>query len=93
VLQLEMDGADRFFGEPAFKLEELLRTRPDGKGTINVLASERLVQSPRLYSTFPALADERTLGRAAGSRRSWISRSSSSSSTKRTSSSATRRRS
>lgn len=52
VLQLEMDGADRFFGEPAFKLEELLRTRPDGKGTINVLASERLVQSPRLYSAF-----------------------------------------
>jgi DNA helicase HerA-like ATPase len=52
VLQLEMDGADRFFGEPAFKLEELLRTREDGKGTINVLASERLVQSPRLYSAF-----------------------------------------
>jgi DNA helicase HerA-like ATPase len=47
-----MDGADRFFGEPAFKLDELLRTRPDGKGTINVLASERLVQSPRLYSAF-----------------------------------------
>ncbi|MBN8606192.1 MAG: DUF853 family protein [Caulobacterales bacterium] len=52
LLQLEMDGADHFFGEPAFKLEELLRTRPDGKGTINVLASERLVQSPRLYSAF-----------------------------------------
>ncbi|MBX3428427.1 MAG: DUF853 family protein [Hyphomonadaceae bacterium] len=52
VLQLEMDGADRFFGEPAFKLEELTRARPDGKGTINVLASERLVQSPRLYSAF-----------------------------------------
>ena len=52
VLQLEMDGADRFFGEPAFKLEELLRPRPDGKGTIHVLASERLVQSPRLYSAF-----------------------------------------
>lgn len=52
VLQLEMDGADRFFGEPAFKLEELLRTRPDGKGTVHVLAAERLVQSPRLYSAF-----------------------------------------
>jgi DNA helicase HerA-like ATPase len=52
LLQLEMDGADRFFGEPAFKLEELTRARPDGKGTINVLASERLVQSPRLYSAF-----------------------------------------
>jgi uncharacterized protein len=52
VLQLEMDGADRFFGEPAFKLEELLKPRPDGKGTVHVLASERLVQSPRLYSAF-----------------------------------------
>jgi DNA helicase HerA-like ATPase len=52
ILQLEMDGAERFFGEPAFKLEELLTTRPDGKGTIHVLAAERLVQSPRLYSAF-----------------------------------------
>lgn len=52
LLQLEMDGADRFFGEPAFKLEELLKPRSDGKGTIHVLASERLVQSPRLYSAF-----------------------------------------
>ncbi|HYD73861.1 MAG TPA: helicase HerA-like domain-containing protein [Candidatus Binatia bacterium] len=52
VLQLEMDGADHFFGEPAFKLEELLKPREDGKGTVHVLASERLVQSPRLYSAF-----------------------------------------
>ncbi len=52
ILQLEMDGAERFFGEPAFKLEELLLPRKDGKGTIHVLASERLVQSPRLYSAF-----------------------------------------
>jgi len=52
VLQLEMDGADRFFGEPAFKLEELLKPRADGRGTVHVLASERLVQSPRLYSAF-----------------------------------------
>jgi DNA helicase HerA-like ATPase len=52
LLQLEMDGAERFFGEPAFKLEELLKPRADGKGTVHVLASERLVQSPRLYSAF-----------------------------------------
>lgn len=52
LLQLEMDGADHFFGEPAFKLEELLRVREDGKGTVNLLAAERLVQSPRLYSAF-----------------------------------------
>jgi uncharacterized protein len=52
ILQLEMDGAERFFGEPAFKLEELMRPRADGEAAINVLASERLVQSPRLYSAF-----------------------------------------
>ncbi|WP_395646869.1 helicase HerA-like domain-containing protein [Terricaulis sp.] len=52
LLQLEMDGAERFFGEPAFKLEELLTQRPDGTGTVHVLAAERLIQSPRLYSAF-----------------------------------------
>ena len=52
ILQLEMDGADRFFGEPAFQLDELLRPREDGRGTVHILASERLVQSPRLYSAF-----------------------------------------
>ncbi len=52
LLQLEMDGADHFFGEPAFKLDELLRQRPDGKGSVHLLAAERLVQSPRLYSAF-----------------------------------------
>ena len=52
MLQLEMDGAERFFGEPAFKLDELLRPAPDGRGIVNVLAAERLMQSPRLYSAF-----------------------------------------
>lgn len=52
LLQLEMDGAERFFGEPAFRLEELLCARPDGRGVVHVLAAERLVQSPRLYSAF-----------------------------------------
>jgi DNA helicase HerA-like ATPase len=52
LLQLEMDGAERFFGETALELEDLLAPRPDGKGTIHLLASERLVQSPRLYSAF-----------------------------------------
>jgi hypothetical protein len=52
VLQLEMDGAERFFGEPALQLADLMRTAPDGRGIINLLAAERLVQSPRLYATF-----------------------------------------
>jgi len=52
LLQLEMDGAERFFGEKVLELSDLMRPRADGRGTINLLASERLVQSPRLYSAF-----------------------------------------
>jgi DNA helicase HerA-like ATPase len=52
LLQLEMDGAERFFGEKVLALSDLMRPRPDGRGTINLLASERLVQSPKLYSAF-----------------------------------------
>ncbi|MDX2238307.1 MAG: helicase HerA-like domain-containing protein, partial [Hyphomonadaceae bacterium] len=52
VLQLEMDGAERFFGEPALQLADLMRTTPDGRGVVNLLAAERLIQSPRLYATF-----------------------------------------
>ena len=52
MLQLEMDGAERFFGEQALELADLMRPRADGRGTVNVLAAERLVQSPRLYSAF-----------------------------------------
>jgi len=52
LLQLEMDGADHFFGEPALQLDDLLRPCPDGRGMIHLLAAERLIQSPRLYATF-----------------------------------------
>ena len=52
LLQLETQGADGFFGEPALKLADLMRTTPDGRGYINVLAADQLIESPRLYSTF-----------------------------------------
>jgi DNA helicase HerA-like ATPase len=52
LLQLEMDGAERFFGEPALQLEDLLTPAPDGRGMVHLLAAERLVQNPRLYATF-----------------------------------------
>jgi DNA helicase HerA-like ATPase len=51
LLALEQQGGDRFFGEPALALGDLMAQR-DGKGVINVLAAERLMQSPRLYATF-----------------------------------------
>ena len=51
LLTLEQQGGDRFFGEPALALDDLLQT-DDGKGVINILAADRLLTSPRLYSTF-----------------------------------------
>ncbi len=52
LLVLEQQGADNFFGEPALQLGDLMRTAPDGKGTVNILAADKLMQNPRLYSTF-----------------------------------------
>jgi len=50
VLALSDQGGDRFFGEPALNLDDLLQTAGDGRGVINILAAERLMQSPRAYA-------------------------------------------
>ncbi len=50
LLTLEQQGGDRFLGEPMLNVDDLLQT-VDGKGVVNVLAADRLMQSPRLYST------------------------------------------
>src|SRR4029434_11207892 len=50
LLTLEQQGADRFLGEPMLNVDDLLQT-VDGKGVINILAADRLMQSPRVYST------------------------------------------
>jgi len=52
LLVLEQQGAEAFFGEPALDLADLMRTTTDGRGVINVLAAETLIQAPRLYATF-----------------------------------------
>ena len=52
LLVLENQGATGFFGEPALRLDDMIATEPDGRGRINVLAADRLMQSPRLYATF-----------------------------------------
>ncbi|QIL02702.1 DUF853 family protein [Sphingomonas sinipercae] len=52
LLQLRAQGAEHFFGEPALDLTDLLSLDDQGHGTVNVLAADRLMQSPRLYSTF-----------------------------------------
>jgi DNA helicase HerA-like ATPase len=52
LLVLEQQGAEHFFGEPALELTDLMLLTPDGRGAVNVLAADQLVQSPRLYATF-----------------------------------------
>ena len=51
LLTLENEGADKLFGEPALNLEDWLQTI-DGRGVINILNSEKLINSPRMYSAF-----------------------------------------
>lgn len=51
LLQLETQGADKFFGEPALNLDDLMQT-VDGQGVINLLAADKLMGSPKLYATF-----------------------------------------
>jgi len=52
LLQLEQQGGRAFFGEPALRLEDMMRTGLDGRGQVNVLAADRLMNSPRLYAAF-----------------------------------------
>ena len=52
LLVLENQGGDKFFGEPALSLDDFMRTDRDGRGMINILVADRLMQSPKLYATF-----------------------------------------
>ena len=52
LLVLEQQGATHFFGEPAFDINDLLQTDNEGMGILNILAADKLMQSPRVYSTF-----------------------------------------
>jgi DNA helicase HerA-like ATPase len=51
LIALEAQGADRFFGEPALNLDNFLQTDPQGRGQINLLAADRLLESPKVYAT------------------------------------------
>jgi DNA helicase HerA-like ATPase len=52
LLVLENQGASKFFGEPALTLKDFMKTDSDGRGMVNILVADKLMQSPRLYSTF-----------------------------------------
>jgi len=52
LLVLENQGGTKFFGEPALLLKDFMRTDRDGRGMVNILVADKLLQSPRLYATF-----------------------------------------
>jgi DNA helicase HerA-like ATPase len=52
LLQLESQGAGYFFAEPALDIADFIRTDSEGRGQVNILAADKLMQSPRLYATF-----------------------------------------
>ncbi|MEA2889325.1 MAG: double-strand break repair helicase HerA and related ATPase [Bradyrhizobium sp.] len=52
ILVLENQGGAKFFGEPALALKDFMRTDSDGRGMVNILVADRLMQSPQLYATF-----------------------------------------
>jgi DNA helicase HerA-like ATPase len=52
LLVLENQGGAKFFSEPALDLKDLMRVDRDGRGVVNILAADKLMESPRLYATF-----------------------------------------
>lgn len=52
LLGIQQQGGEKFFGEPALNLDDLLQTDAQGHGIVNILAADKLYQSPKLYATF-----------------------------------------
>jgi uncharacterized protein len=52
LIVIDEQGGDKFFGEPALDIKDLMRTTRDGRGFMNVLAADKLINSPMLYATF-----------------------------------------
>ncbi len=52
LLVIENQGGNELFGEPALDLADIIRTEPDGRGVVNILAADKLMASPKLYATF-----------------------------------------
>jgi DNA helicase HerA-like ATPase len=52
LLALEEQGGDKFFGEPALDLDDMMQTDSQGRGIINILTADKLINAPKLYATF-----------------------------------------
>ena len=70
LLVLEEQGADKFFGEPALDIIDFIKIAPDGRGVVNILSAEKLMNTPRLYATFLLVDAVGAVRQAARGRRS-----------------------
>ena len=52
LVALQQEGGDKFFGEPALNLDDMMQTDSNGHGVVNILAADKLIRSPRIYATF-----------------------------------------
>ncbi len=52
LMQIDAQGGDKFFGEPMLNIDDFMQTDAQGRGVVNILAADKLMNSPRLYSTF-----------------------------------------
>ncbi|MFI5445768.1 helicase HerA-like domain-containing protein [Polaromonas sp. UC242_47] len=52
LMQIESQGGDKFFGEPMLNISDFMQTDGNGQGVVNILAADKLMNSPRLYATF-----------------------------------------
>jgi len=52
LMQIEQQGGDKFFGEPMLNIADFMQTDTSGKGMVNILAADKLMNAPRLYATF-----------------------------------------
>jgi len=52
LLAIDEQGGDRFFGEPMLDVDDLIQTSADGRGVVNVLAADKLINAPKVYATF-----------------------------------------
>lgn len=52
LLELEQQGGEKFFGEPALNIADFMQTAADGRGIVNILSADKLLNSPKVYATF-----------------------------------------
>ncbi|MGA8035341.1 MAG: helicase HerA-like C-terminal domain-containing protein [Candidatus Acidiferrales bacterium] len=52
LVEIQQQGGEKFFGEPALNLDDLMQTDSNGHGVVNILAADKLIRSPKIYATF-----------------------------------------